>query len=219
MSDEGNGESGISRWSRLKRTQETPKKAVVEDPAAPESPPLESPPLESPPEDGAQAPVPAPETEAGDEAGEPMPELPPVESLTKDSDYTPFLADGVPEALTRAALRKLWTSDPVLANLDGLNDYDEDFRIIDTVVKAVEKLADSRDGEDGEDEKQSEESPEPEETAASGGEKEEDNLEGGPEDGNEPEDTDAPTSTEEQNDGSQNASTLPEGNPREPEEV
>ena len=30
-------------------------------------------------------------------------------------------------ALRRLALRRLWRSDPVLANLDGLNDYDEDF--------------------------------------------------------------------------------------------
>ncbi len=55
------------------------------------------------------------------------PDLPPVESLTATSDFTPFLRDKVPEALRKAALRKLWRSDPVLANLDGLNDYDEDF--------------------------------------------------------------------------------------------
>ncbi len=55
------------------------------------------------------------------------PDLPPVESLTAESDFTPFLRDKVPEALRKAALRKLWRSDPVLANLDGLNDYDEDF--------------------------------------------------------------------------------------------
>ncbi len=55
------------------------------------------------------------------------PDLPPIESLTAESDFTPFLRDKVPEALRKAALRKLWRSDPVLANLDGLNDYDEDF--------------------------------------------------------------------------------------------
>ena len=53
--------------------------------------------------------------------------LPPLEDLTADSDFTPFLQTGVPSALKRAALRKLWSSDPVLANVDGLNDYDEDF--------------------------------------------------------------------------------------------
>ena len=33
----------------------------------------------------------------------------------------------MPEALQRAALRKLWRSNPVLANLDGLVDYADDY--------------------------------------------------------------------------------------------
>lgn len=64
-------------------------------------------------------------------------DLPPFESLTKDSDYTPFLADKVPEFIRRRALSILWRSDPVLANLDGLNDYDENFRVIDTLISAA----------------------------------------------------------------------------------
>ncbi len=54
-------------------------------------------------------------------------DLPPVESLTADSDFTAFLQTSVPPVLKKAALRKLWKSDPVLANVDGLNDYDENF--------------------------------------------------------------------------------------------
>lgn len=54
-------------------------------------------------------------------------ELPSVETLNADSDFTPFLKEGVPSLLKRAALRKLWKTDPILANLDGLNDYDDDF--------------------------------------------------------------------------------------------
>ena len=53
--------------------------------------------------------------------------LPSIESLTGESDFTPFLKKGVPTLLKRAALRKLWSTDPVLANLDGLNDYDDNF--------------------------------------------------------------------------------------------
>ena len=60
--------------------------------------------------------------------------LPPIEELTFQSDYTGFMAKGVPEALKRAALRKLWMSDPVLANLDGLCDYNEDHHLIDTSI-------------------------------------------------------------------------------------
>jgi hypothetical protein len=57
-------------------------------------------------------------------------DLPPIEGLTAQSDYTVFLKNNVPEALRKAALRKLWVSDPILANLDGLNDYCEDFSIV-----------------------------------------------------------------------------------------
>jgi len=68
-------------------------------------------------------------------------DLPPIEELSAQSDYTVFLKKNVPEVLRRRALRKLWVSDPVLANLDGLNDYDEDFTIVtamtmdDTIYK------------------------------------------------------------------------------------
>ena len=40
-------------------------------------------------------------------------ELPPIESLSKDSDFTPFLADKVPEFIRHRALQVLWRSDPV----------------------------------------------------------------------------------------------------------
>ncbi len=55
------------------------------------------------------------------------PDLPDVEELGAESDYRPFLQRTVAPALRRLALRRLWRSAPVLANLDGLNDYDEDF--------------------------------------------------------------------------------------------
>ncbi len=48
--------------------------------------------------------------------------------MTYDSDFTVFMKRGVPETLKNAALRKLWRSNPDLAVLDGLNDYDTDFR-------------------------------------------------------------------------------------------
>jgi Protein of unknown function (DUF3306) len=60
--------------------------------------------------------------------------LPPIDELTFESDYTGFLAKNVPEALRREALRKLWRSDPVFAVLDGLNDYCEDFNVVDLPI-------------------------------------------------------------------------------------
>lgn len=50
-----------------------------------------------------------------------------IEKLEYDSDFTVFMDTKVPKALKRMALRKLWRSNPILANIDGLNDYDEDF--------------------------------------------------------------------------------------------
>lgn len=54
--------------------------------------------------------------------------LPVPESVESGDDVAAFLAKAVPGALRNRALRALWRSNPVLANLDGLNDYDTDFR-------------------------------------------------------------------------------------------
>ena len=49
------------------------------------------------------------------------------DALDYKSDYTRFMGKNVPEKIRDRALRKLWGSDPILANVDGLNDYCEDF--------------------------------------------------------------------------------------------
>ncbi len=79
-------------------------------------------------------------SESEDENNVGVASLPAVEDLSKDSDFTPFLAEGVPDELTRAALRKLWHSDPEFAHLDGLNDYDEDFSIFKGIASAVTEI-------------------------------------------------------------------------------
>ena len=43
----------------------------------------------------------------------------------------------MPQALKNAALRKLWLSDSAFADLDRLNDYDDDYIIVELVVSAV----------------------------------------------------------------------------------
>jgi Protein of unknown function (DUF3306) len=85
----------------------------------------------------AEAPPPPAEPAAEPELLE-LPALPSIDDLDFHSDFTVFMAKNVPEALRRAALRKLWTSDPVLANLDGLNDYDEDYHLVDTTITAAQ---------------------------------------------------------------------------------
>ena len=94
----------LSRWSRRKHEAARVK--------APES---VSSPVTLPVAPVTVAAVPAP----------PEP-LPPVESLTIDSDFSKFLAPKVEESVKRAALRKLF-SDPHFNVMDGLDVYIDDY--------------------------------------------------------------------------------------------
>ena len=53
-------------------------------------------------------------------------DMPPVESLNEQSDYSAFLSPKVSEELRQAALRKLFKL-PEFNVRDGLDDYDEDY--------------------------------------------------------------------------------------------
>ena len=68
-------------------------------------------------------------------------DLPPIDSLTKDSDFTPFFAQNVPDFLKRQAYRVLWRSNPIFNFRDGLDDYDEDFSLARLVGKIVSEGA------------------------------------------------------------------------------
>jgi hypothetical protein len=74
--------------------------------------------------------------ESSDEAAPPVTEAD-LENLTYQSDYTKFMGKHVPEAIRRRALHQLWRSDPILANLDGLCDYDDDFTDAALAVKVL----------------------------------------------------------------------------------
>lgn len=63
------------------------------------------------------------------------------EALDFQSDYGRFMQDGVPDDVRNQALRKLWASNPVLANIDGLDDYCEDYTDAAVVPKGVLKTA------------------------------------------------------------------------------
>ncbi len=65
-------------------------------------------------------------------------DLPPIDSLKKDSDFTPFFAQNVPDFLKRQAYKVLWMSSPFFGFRDGLDDYDENFRIIDKLITAAD---------------------------------------------------------------------------------
>ena len=54
-------------------------------------------------------------------------DLPDPDNIKLGDDITGFMKKTIPERLRRRALRSLWRSNPVLACVDGLNDYDGDF--------------------------------------------------------------------------------------------
>lgn len=72
------------------------------------------------------------------EEEEAVKDLPPIESLKKDSDFTPFFAPNVPDFLKRMAYKALWMSNPFFGFRDGLDDYDENFRLIDKLITAAD---------------------------------------------------------------------------------
>lgn len=106
-------ESRLQRWSRKKA--EVSKKAD----------PTPSVPVENEPSPEAQELAineALPESEVLEKYG-----LPEPDTIELGTDITGFMRKEIPELLRRKALRALWKSNPVLAVLDGLNDYDEDF--------------------------------------------------------------------------------------------
>ena len=116
--------SFLHRWSRRKREAARTAQPPVE-PAAP-APAAAAPAVVVPP-----TPVQA----------EPPP-LPPVESLTLESDFAPFLSAKVDETVKRAAMRKLF-SDPHFNVMDGLDIYIDDYSKPDPMPEGfLDKLAD-----------------------------------------------------------------------------
>ena len=109
MSRDAREEGFLGRWSRLKTdARETQAQPLAE----------------------AAAPV---EAKAVDE---PPPELPPVDTLTIDSDFRGFLHPKVDEDLRRTALRKLF-SDPHFNVMDGLDVYIDDYSVSEPIPAAM----------------------------------------------------------------------------------
>jgi hypothetical protein len=103
----------LARWSRRKLAAalETAPPAASSPTAASPSPTVASP----------TAAVPASAVE-----------LPPVESLTFDSDFTAFLKPGIDPTVKRAALKQLFR-DPRFNVMDGLDTYIDDYTKADPI--------------------------------------------------------------------------------------
>lgn len=72
----------------------------------------------------------------GLEAPEAKVELPPVDSLTFESDFSAFLRPGVDDSLRRTALRKL-VRDPRFNVMDGLDVYIDDYNKFEPIPDDV----------------------------------------------------------------------------------
>lgn len=64
--------------------------------------------------------------------------LPDPDTLEPGADFRAFMQKAVPDRIRRRALRRLWLSNPALANLDGLIDYGEDFTDSATVIENLQ---------------------------------------------------------------------------------
>ncbi len=62
-----------------------------------------------------------------------------LDNLSYEDDFTVFMQTKVPDIIRRKALSKLWLSHPLLANLDGLNEYDEDYTQAADAAEMVRK--------------------------------------------------------------------------------
>jgi Protein of unknown function (DUF3306) len=101
----------FSRWSR--RKQEAGERTETKEAAG--NPPAE-PVAKSEPGGVASAPKTAQLPKLDVES------LPPIESISAETDITAFMRTGVPEALKRAALRRAWSSDPAIRDFVEVNE-------------------------------------------------------------------------------------------------
>lgn len=125
--------SFLSRWSRLKKEQSS---TPVADPAEQTESPLEAQNNEAGNRElltDVQA-----ENQPNNIESEPLTDedMPDIESLNEESDYSAFLSPGVSDELRNLALRKLFNL-PQFNIVDGLNDYDEDFSKMPALSQAV----------------------------------------------------------------------------------
>ena len=67
-------------------------------------------------------------------------DLPEPETLTLGDTVEKFMDGRVPERIRARALRAFWKTNPVLANIDGLDEYCEDYTDAATVVENLQTI-------------------------------------------------------------------------------
>lgn len=106
------GEYFLDRWSRRKTASRKGEADIDSLPASTA--------VDLPVENAATTDKAGPSPELTDD------DMPPIDTLDRDSDFSVFMSPGVSEQLRTQALRKLFHM-PAFNITDGLNDYDEDY--------------------------------------------------------------------------------------------
>ena len=122
----------LSRWSRRKQQARGGRPELPDEPRPTPAPAAAT-------AAGGVGPDAVDEESLSDEELLARYELPDPTTLTASDDVAAFMRSGVPKRLRNMALRRVWRLDPVLANLDGLNDYDEDYTDAAMLVGAAVK--------------------------------------------------------------------------------
>jgi hypothetical protein len=129
------GDGFLTRWSRRKAGAKRGA-PVAEAPAIPAPAPANDAPLPRLPAVAEASPTaPAP---AGAEPA-PLPTLDDVAKLTRDSDFSPYVARNVDAGVRNAAMKKLF-SDPHFNVMDGLDTYIADYGKPDPIPLSMLRL-------------------------------------------------------------------------------
>ncbi len=110
-------ENFLERWSKRKLAKGEPEMAAHE----------ENPPRAEENEPATSVPIAGYDAGAPEDKGFDLCSLPPIESIGAGTDVTAFLRPGVPPELTRAALRRAWSTDPAIRDFVGLVENGWDF--------------------------------------------------------------------------------------------
>jgi len=108
-------ESFLSRWSERKLNRSDERDAIASSPREEEL---------------------SPSSKTSEQGKRESTELPSIDSLDENSDYSAFFSPDVNEELQRLALRKLFSNHRFNVR-DGLDDYDEDYRSFESLGNII----------------------------------------------------------------------------------
>jgi hypothetical protein len=123
----------LSRWSRRKVAV---KQGVPVVPEPLPTPVRAEPVLRQAQDDRSSEPPASPSTSSG-RTENPPPTLEDVAQLTRESDFSRFVASDVDPGVKNAAMKKLFASDPHFNVMDGLDTYIDDYNQYEPIPKSM----------------------------------------------------------------------------------